>query len=100
MFVRLMQEYRLRELFKPSMAELGLCIYQFEYMLQVSGAGVAHHHPLLRSPQPAQWAYLTENPRAEKSHPEVPAQKGALVPREPCGTAPKHTSGERAGPAI
>lgn len=35
MFVRLMQEYRLRELFKPSMAELGLCIYQFEYMLQV-----------------------------------------------------------------
>ncbi|XP_022412970.1 EVI5-like protein isoform X3 [Delphinapterus leucas] len=33
-FVRLMQEYRLRELFKPSMAELGLCIYQFEYMLQ------------------------------------------------------------------
>lgn len=37
-FVRLMQEYRLRELFKPSMAELGLCIYQFEYMLQVSAA--------------------------------------------------------------
>ncbi|XP_020656021.3 EVI5-like protein isoform X4 [Pogona vitticeps] len=33
-FVRLMQEYRLRELFKPTMAELGLCIYQFEYMLQ------------------------------------------------------------------
>ncbi|KAG8574452.1 hypothetical protein GDO81_009189 [Engystomops pustulosus] len=33
-FVRLMQEYRLRELFKPSMAELGLCIYQLEYMLQ------------------------------------------------------------------
>ncbi|XP_063997722.1 EVI5-like protein isoform X2 [Pogoniulus pusillus] len=33
-FVRLMQEYRLRELFKPSMAQLGLCIYQFEYMLQ------------------------------------------------------------------
>ncbi|XP_032165131.1 EVI5-like protein isoform X2 [Mustela erminea] len=33
-FVRLMQEYRLRELFKPSMAELGLCIYQFECMLQ------------------------------------------------------------------
>ncbi|KAG5832969.1 hypothetical protein ANANG_G00296890 [Anguilla anguilla] len=33
-FVRLMQEYRLRELYKPSMAELGLCIYQFEYLLQ------------------------------------------------------------------
>lgn len=39
-FVRLMQEYRLRELFKPSMAELGLCIYQFEYMLQVSRLGM------------------------------------------------------------
>uniref|UniRef100_A0A8C9QEV2 Rab-GAP TBC domain-containing protein n=1 Tax=Spermophilus dauricus TaxID=99837 RepID=A0A8C9QEV2_SPEDA len=38
-FVRLMQEYRLRELFKPSMAELGLCIYQFEYMLQVRRMG-------------------------------------------------------------
>lgn len=37
-FVRLMQEYRLRELFKPSMAELGLCIYQFEYLLQVGGS--------------------------------------------------------------
>ncbi|XP_053824212.1 EVI5-like protein [Vidua chalybeata] len=33
-FVRLMQQYRLRELFKPSMAELGLCIYQFEFLLQ------------------------------------------------------------------
>ncbi|CAM9318357.1 unnamed protein product, partial [Lampetra planeri] len=33
-FVRLMQGYRLRELFKPSMAELGLCIYQFECMIQ------------------------------------------------------------------
>ncbi|KAG7459328.1 hypothetical protein MATL_G00209370 [Megalops atlanticus] len=33
-FVRLIQEYRLREVFKPSMAELGLCIYQFEYLLQ------------------------------------------------------------------
>ncbi|KAM4676590.1 EVI5-like protein isoform 2-T4 [Discoglossus pictus] len=33
-FVRLMQEYRLRELFKPTMAELGLCIYQLEYLLQ------------------------------------------------------------------
>lgn len=35
-FVKLMQDYRLRELFKPSMAELGLCMYQFEYMIQVS----------------------------------------------------------------
>lgn len=34
-FVKLMQDYRLRELFKPSMAELGLCMYQFECMIQV-----------------------------------------------------------------
>lgn len=40
-FVRLMQEYRLRELFKPSMAELGLCIYQFEYLLQVKEGALA-----------------------------------------------------------
>ncbi|XP_029641770.1 EVI5-like protein isoform X2 [Octopus sinensis] len=32
--VTLMQEYRLRELFKPSMAELGLCMYQLECMIQ------------------------------------------------------------------
>ncbi|KAM9326757.1 ecotropic viral integration site 5 protein homolog isoform 2-T2 [Gastrophryne carolinensis] len=32
--VKLMQDYRLRELFKPSMAELGLCMYQFECMIQ------------------------------------------------------------------
>ncbi|MGH0140634.1 UNVERIFIED_CONTAM: hypothetical protein FKN15_043674 [Acipenser sinensis] len=29
-----MQDYRLRELFKPTMAELGLCMYQFEWMIQ------------------------------------------------------------------
>ena len=34
--VKLMQDYRLRELFKPSMAELGLCMFQLECMLQVS----------------------------------------------------------------
>ncbi|XP_012585621.1 PREDICTED: ecotropic viral integration site 5 protein homolog isoform X2 [Condylura cristata] len=33
-FVKLMQDYRLRELFKPSMAELGLCMYQFDGMIQ------------------------------------------------------------------
>uniref|UniRef100_A0A8C5FDX5 Ecotropic viral integration site 5 n=1 Tax=Gadus morhua TaxID=8049 RepID=A0A8C5FDX5_GADMO len=33
-FVKLMQDYRLRELFKPTMAELGLCMYQFESMIQ------------------------------------------------------------------
>ncbi|XP_072775651.1 EVI5-like protein [Taeniopygia guttata] len=33
-FVRRVQQHRLRELFKPSMAQLGLCIYQFEVLLQ------------------------------------------------------------------
>ncbi|XP_041370278.1 ecotropic viral integration site 5 ortholog-like isoform X2 [Gigantopelta aegis] len=32
--VRLMQDYRLRELFKPSMAELGLCMYKLECLIQ------------------------------------------------------------------
>ena len=34
-FTCLMQEYRLREMYKPTMAELGLCIYQLECMVQV-----------------------------------------------------------------
>jgi len=33
--VKIMLEYRLRELFKPSMAELGLCMFQLECMIQV-----------------------------------------------------------------
>ena len=37
-FVKLMQDYRLRELFKPTMAELGLCMFQFECMIQVGHA--------------------------------------------------------------
>ncbi|KAK3732519.1 hypothetical protein RRG08_030719 [Elysia crispata] len=32
--VRLMQDFRLRELFKPSMAELGLCMYKLECLIQ------------------------------------------------------------------
>ncbi|XP_053210437.1 ecotropic viral integration site 5 ortholog-like [Panonychus citri] len=32
--VKLMEEYRLREIYKPTMAELGLCIYQLECMVQ------------------------------------------------------------------
>lgn len=32
--VKLMQEYRLRELFKPSMAELGVCMYKLEFLIQ------------------------------------------------------------------
>ncbi|XP_048104942.1 EVI5-like protein [Alosa alosa] len=47
-FVRLMQEYRLRELFKPSMAELGLCIYQFEYLLQVNNIKLYQFEYLLQ----------------------------------------------------
>jgi ecotropic viral integration site 5 protein len=33
--VKLMSEYRLRELFKPNMTELGLCMYQLECLIQV-----------------------------------------------------------------
>lgn len=33
--VRLMEDYRLREIYKPTMAELGLCIYQLECSVQV-----------------------------------------------------------------
>lgn len=32
--VRMMQDYRLREIYKPSMAELGLCMYQLECLVQ------------------------------------------------------------------
>lgn len=35
-FVRLMETYRLRELFKPAMTELGLCMFQLECLVQVS----------------------------------------------------------------
>ena len=33
--VKLMQEYRLREMFKPSMAQLGLCMYQLKHLVEV-----------------------------------------------------------------
>lgn len=33
--VRIMNSFNLRELFKPSMAELGLCMFQLEAMIQV-----------------------------------------------------------------
>ena len=33
--VKLMQEYRMRDMFKPTMAELGLCMYQLENLVQV-----------------------------------------------------------------
>ena len=34
--VKLMRDYKLRELFKPSMADLGLCFYQLEKLVEVS----------------------------------------------------------------
>jgi len=33
--VKLMQDYRMRDMFKPTMAELGLCMYQLENLVQV-----------------------------------------------------------------
>ncbi|CAB4023734.1 ecotropic viral integration site 5 homolog isoform X4, partial [Paramuricea clavata] len=33
-FVKLMEEYGMRELYKPNMSELGLCIYQLENLVQ------------------------------------------------------------------
>lgn len=32
--VQLMKDYRMRELFKPLMSELGLCMYKLEYLIQ------------------------------------------------------------------
>lgn len=34
-FVKLMEDYRLRELYKPAMTELGLCMFQLECLVQV-----------------------------------------------------------------
>ena len=34
-FVRLMYDYKLRDLFKPSMADLSLCFYQLERLVEV-----------------------------------------------------------------
>ncbi|XP_076817156.1 EVI5-like protein isoform X1 [Clavelina lepadiformis] len=42
-FVSLMRDYRLRELFKPSMAELGLCMYQLENLLQEHSSELMAH---------------------------------------------------------
>ncbi|XP_073973180.1 ecotropic viral integration site 5 isoform X9 [Rhodnius prolixus] len=33
-FVKLMKDYRMRDMFKPTMAELGLCMYQLENLVQ------------------------------------------------------------------
>ena len=34
--VKLMHDYRLRDLFKPHMTELSLCIYKMDFLIQVS----------------------------------------------------------------
>ena len=33
-FIKLMEQYRLRELYKPAMTELGLCMFQLECIVQ------------------------------------------------------------------
>ncbi|KAK9499395.1 hypothetical protein O3M35_002439 [Rhynocoris fuscipes] len=33
-FVKIMKDYRMRDMFKPTMAELGLCMYQLENLVQ------------------------------------------------------------------
>ena len=33
--VKVMQDFRMRELFKPTMAELGVCMFQLECLIQV-----------------------------------------------------------------
>lgn len=37
-FVKLMQDYKMRDMFKPTMAELGLCMFQLENLVQVSNS--------------------------------------------------------------
>lgn len=32
--VQIMQQHRMRDMFKPSMSELGLCMYQLENLVQ------------------------------------------------------------------
>lgn len=34
-FVKIMQDYKMRDMFKPTMAELGLCMFQLENLVQV-----------------------------------------------------------------
>jgi hypothetical protein len=43
--VKLMQEYKMRDMFKPTMAELGLCMYQLENLVQVPEG---HHYHCLK----------------------------------------------------
>lgn len=42
-FIKLMEQYRLRELYKPSMAELGLCMFQLECLIQEQQPDLSAH---------------------------------------------------------
>jgi hypothetical protein len=41
--VQLMSKYKMREVYKPSMADLSLCFYQLEKMIEVSPSHSAGH---------------------------------------------------------
>ena len=41
--IQMMVDYRMRELFKPSMAELGICMYQLEYLIQEHSPALYQH---------------------------------------------------------
>ena len=45
--VRIMQNYRMREMFKPSMAELGLCMYQLDVLVQEHIPDLSAHFQVL-----------------------------------------------------
>jgi hypothetical protein len=34
-FVKMLENYKLREVYKPLMAELGVCLYQLEKLIEV-----------------------------------------------------------------
>ena len=46
--VRIMQNYRMREMFKPSMAELGLCMYQLDVLVQEHIPDLSAHFQVTR----------------------------------------------------
>ncbi|KAF6021285.1 EVI5L [Bugula neritina] len=42
-FIQIMMEYKMRNLFKPGMAELGSCMYQLEYLIQSHSPPLYQH---------------------------------------------------------
>ena len=46
--VKIMQDYRMREMFKPSMAELGLCMYQLDVLVQEHIPDLSAHFQVTR----------------------------------------------------